>query len=110
MAIVTPGILLVQSDRVLMNDFVAQWHDVRDDGRAALDRVGQSGWLVLGKEVQTFEAELAGHWGLPAAVGCGNGLGAIEIGLRVLGIQPGDKVITTPLTAFATTLAIVRAG
>lgn len=105
------GILPVQpQDRVLLNDFVAQWRDVREDASAALDRVGQSGWLVLGKEVQGFEAELAQVWGLPHAIGCGNGLDAIEIGLRAIGMRPGDKVLTTPLSAFATTLAIVRAG
>ncbi len=97
-------------DRILLNDFVAQWRDVRDDCSAALERVGQSGWLVLGKEVQAFEAELAASWHLPHAVGCGNGLDAIEICLRSLGIAQGDKVLTTPLSAFATSLAIVRAG
>ena len=44
------------------------------------------------------------------AVGCASGLDAIELALRVLGLRPGDKVLTTPLSAFATTLAIVRAG
>ncbi len=44
------------------------------------------------------------------AVGCGNGLDAIEIGLRALGVGTGDEVITTPMTAFASVLAIIRAG
>ncbi len=96
--------------RILLNDFVAQWHETRADALAAVERVGESGWLILGAEVRQLEAELAATWGLPHAVGCGNGLDAIEIGLRALGLQPGDKVLTTPLSAFATTLAIVRAG
>jgi dTDP-4-amino-4,6-dideoxygalactose transaminase len=100
----------VRPDRILLNDFVAQWRDLRADSIAALERVGESGWLILGKEVQAFEAELAAFWGLPYAVGCGNGLDAIEIALRAVGISPGDKVLTTPLSAFATSLAIVRAG
>ncbi len=96
--------------RILLNDFVAQWHDTRAEALAAMERVGESGWLILGEELRQFETELAATWGLPHAVGCGNGLDAIEIGLRALCIEPGDRVLTTPLSAFATTLAIVRAG
>lgn len=98
------------SERILLNDFVSQWREVGADAQAALQRVGESGWLILGREVKAFEAELAAYCQLPYAVGCASGLDAIEIALRVLGLQPGDKVITTPLSAFATTLAIVRAG
>lgn len=95
---------------VLANDFAAQWDEIGEDARAALDRVGRSGWLVLGGEVEAFERELADWWGVEYAVGVANGLDAIEIALRGLGIGPGDRVLTTPLTAFATTLAIIRAG
>ena len=98
------------SERILLNDFVTQWREVGADAQAALQRVGESGWLILGREVKSFEAELAAFCQVPHAVGCASGLDAIEIALRVLGLQPGDKVITTPLSAFATTLAIVRAG
>jgi dTDP-4-amino-4,6-dideoxygalactose transaminase len=95
---------------IMLNDFVAQWQEVRADTLAAVDRVGASGWLILGKEVKEFEAALGSFWGLAHAVGCGNGLDAIEISLRALGLRAGDRVLTTPLSAFATTLAIVRAG
>jgi dTDP-3-amino-3,4,6-trideoxy-alpha-D-glucose transaminase len=98
------------TQRILLNDFVAQWRDVRADAVAALERVGASGWLILGSEVKGFEAELARYWGVPEVVGCASGLDAIEIALRALGLAPGDKVLTTPLSAFATSLAIVRAG
>ena len=77
---------------------------------APWERVGKSGWLVLGREVETFEADLAQHISIGRVVGCGSGLDALEISLRVLGIQPGETVLTTPLSAFATTLAIIRAG
>lgn len=76
----------------------------------AVRRVGASGWYILGEEVAAFEKELAAFWGVAHAVGTGNGLDALEIGLRCLGLKPGDKVLTTPFSAFATTLAIVRAG
>ncbi len=95
---------------VLANDFVAQWADVREDALAAVDRVGRSGWLVLGEEVAAFERELAAWWGAEHAVGVASGLDAIEIALRCAGIGAGDRVLTTPLTAFATTLAVQRAG
>lgn len=95
---------------VLANDFAAQWDDVRDDALAAVDRVGRSGWLVLGAEVESFEREIADWWGVAHAVGVASGLDAIEIALRCAEVGPGDRVLTTPLTAFATTLAILRAG
>lgn len=92
------------------NDFERQWADVRDEALAAVDRVGRSGWLVLGEEVRAFEGELAEWWGVPHAVGVASGLDAIEIGLRAAGVPAGSRVLTTPLTAFATTLAVMRAG
>jgi dTDP-4-amino-4,6-dideoxygalactose transaminase len=104
------GVLDRDSVRVPANDFAAQWEEIAADALAAVDRVGRSGWLVLGREVERFEAELAAWWGIPHAVGVASGLDAIEIALRCTGIGQGDRVLTTPLTAFATTLAILRAG
>jgi len=99
-----------RSRRVLANDFAAQWEEIRADAQAALERVGQSGRLVLGEEVRLFEDRLADWWGVDHAVGVASGLDALEIALRCAGVGPGDRVVTTPLTAFATTLAILRAG
>jgi dTDP-4-amino-4,6-dideoxygalactose transaminase len=96
--------------RVPANDFSRQWQDVREEALEAVDRVGRSGWLILGEEVRAFERELADWWGVPHAVGVASGLDALEIALRSAGVAAGARVITTPLTAFATTLAIVRAG
>lgn len=96
--------------QVAANDFARQWQDISADALDAVDRVGRSGWLILGKEVEAFERELASWWGMPHAVGVASGLDALEIGLRCAGIEPGAKVLTTPLTAFATTLAVLRAG
>lgn len=94
---------------VLLNDFRAQWEFIREDTLKAVDRVGHSGWFILGKEVARFEQQLAAYTDRQYAVGCASGLDAIELGLRILGCE-GKSVITTPLSAFATTLAIVRAG
>ena len=95
---------------ILLNDFQRQWADTRADVLDATERVGASGWYILGKNVESFERALAASFDRAFAVGCASGLDAIEIALRALGLRPGDKVLTTPLSAFATTLAILRAG
>jgi dTDP-3-amino-3,4,6-trideoxy-alpha-D-glucose transaminase len=78
--------------------------------RAAIDRVVASGWYILGPEVEAFEAELAAACGTRHAVGVGNGTDAIALVLRALGIGPGDEVVTTPLSAAFTALAIMMVG
>jgi dTDP-3-amino-3,4,6-trideoxy-alpha-D-glucose transaminase len=95
---------------ILQNDFKRQWQFVEEPVWDAVRRVGASGQYILGKEVEVFESALAGFWGVSHAVGTANGLDAIEIGLRCLDLQPGERVLTTPFSAFATTLAIIRAG
>jgi dTDP-4-amino-4,6-dideoxygalactose transaminase len=81
--------------QIQLNDFTAQWFEHRVRYTAAFERVGASGWLILGREVELFEEQLAKHLGLPYAVGMGNGLDALEIALRCCGVQPGDLVLTT---------------
>ncbi len=93
-----------------MNDFVRQVASMRRDLDEAFARVLDSGWFILGKEVEAFEREMADHAGVAHAVGVGNGMDAIELALRACGIGPGDEVITTTNSAFATALAIIRAG
>ena len=98
------------ADPILLNDFRRQWSMIAEEVLDATRHVGESGWYVLGASVTGFEADLAGFAGRHHAVGVANGLDAIEIALRSLGLKPGQKVLTTPLSAFATTLAIYRAG
>ena len=95
---------------VLLNDFKRQWAEIGPDVLRAVERVGASGWYVLGQEVRRFETDLARHWGVRETIGVASGLDALEIALRAAGLQPGDAVLTTPLSAFATTLAILRVG
>ncbi len=95
---------------VLLNDFKRQWAEIGSDVLRAVEKVGASGWYVLGQEVRRFEIALASHWGVREAIGVASGLDAIEIALRAAGLQPGDAVLTTPLSAFATTLAVLRVG
>lgn len=76
----------------------------------AAARVINGNAYVLGPAVAGFEAEWAQRCGTHECVGVANGLDAIEIILRALEIGPGDEVITTPMTAVATILGIMRAG
>jgi dTDP-3-amino-3,4,6-trideoxy-alpha-D-glucose transaminase len=78
--------------------------------RAAIERVVASGWFVLGPEVEAFEAEFGAASGASHAVGVGTGTDAIALILRALGIGPGDEVITTPLSAAYTALAVLTTG
>jgi len=78
--------------------------------RDAIQRVTDRAWYVLGPEVEAFEREFALASGAAHAVGVGNGTDALAIILRALGIGAGDEVITTPLSAAYTALAIVMAG
>jgi len=80
------------------------------DVRAAIDRVIARGWFVLGPEVEAFEQQFAAASGAAYAVGVGTGTDAIALILRALGIGAGDEVITTPLSAAYSALAIMMAG
>ena len=95
---------------ILLNDFKRQWEDTSEAAIATFAAVGASGWYILGREVECFEQALARYWGLGHAVGVASGLDAIEISLKALGCKAGDRVLTTPLSAFATTLAILKLG
>jgi dTDP-3-amino-3,4,6-trideoxy-alpha-D-glucose transaminase len=78
--------------------------------RRAIDRVIARGWFVLGPEVEGFEQEFAAASGGAEAVGVGTGTDAIALVLRALDIGPGDEVITTPLSAAYTALAVMMVG
>jgi dTDP-3-amino-3,4,6-trideoxy-alpha-D-glucose transaminase len=84
--------------------------DDRPDVEAAIRRVLNRGWFVLGPEVEAFEAEFAAASGAARAVGVNTGTDALMLILRALDIGPGDEVITTPLTAAYTALAIRMTG
>jgi dTDP-4-amino-4,6-dideoxygalactose transaminase len=80
------------------------------DVRAAIDRVIASGWFVLGPEVEAFESEFAAAAGAACAVGVASGTDAIALTLRALDIGPGDEVITTPVSAAYSAVAVMMAG
>ena len=82
----------------------------RADFHAAFDRVLESGWLVLGKEVEAFEQEFASYCGVDHCIGVGNGLEALHLVLRAWDIGQGDEVIVPSNTYIATWLAVSYAG
>jgi len=77
---------------------------------AALRRVAESGWYVLGPEVEAFEKEFAAYLGVSHAVGVASGTDALELALRGCGVGPGQAVFTVSHTAVATVVAIERCG
>ena len=76
----------------------------------AIRRVVQRGWFILGPEVEGFESEFAAASGAAHAVSVGTGTDALALTMRAMGIGPGDEVITSPLSAAFSALAIVMAG
>ncbi len=91
-------------------DFAAHLAPIRGEIDAAIGRVLDSGRFVLGPEGEAFERELAAAVGAPQAVAVGNGTDAIHLALLALGVGPGDEVVTSPLTAAFTALAVIATG
>lgn len=91
-------------------DVAAATAELRAEIDQAIARAVGSGWYIGGAEVAAFEAEWAAYCGAGHAVGVGNGLDALELTLRALGIGPGDEVITAANGFIATVLAITATG
>ena len=96
--------------KVPVLDLRAEHASVRSELEAAVARVLDSGQFVLGPEVEAFEEEAAEYLGARFAVGLNSGTDALVIGLRALGIGPGDEVITSAFSFFATSEAIQLVG
>ncbi|MBU0620438.1 MAG: DegT/DnrJ/EryC1/StrS family aminotransferase [Gammaproteobacteria bacterium] len=91
-------------------DLKAPHEELRVELREAFDRVLDSGWYVLGEEVEQFEREFADYCGAAHCVGVGNGLDALHMIVRACGIGEGDEVIVPSNTYIATWLAVSHAG
>lgn len=91
-------------------DLGATYAELQTELDAAWRRVMESGWYILGKEVDAFEAEFAAYCGVGHCVGVANGLDALHLVLRAWDIGPGDEVIVPSNTYIATWLAVTYAG
>ena len=91
-------------------DLGASYRELQTEIDAAIHRVLDSGWYILGPEVQAFEAEWADYCGATHAVGLANGLDALILALRALDVGPGDEVIVPSNTYIATWLAVSAVG
>ena len=83
---------------------------IREPLDAAYHRVVDSGWYVMGPELEAFEAEMAQYCEVKHCLGVGNGLEALHLLLRAYGIGPGDEVIVPSNTFIATWLAVTECG
>ncbi|HEY6805793.1 MAG TPA: DegT/DnrJ/EryC1/StrS family aminotransferase [Pyrinomonadaceae bacterium] len=88
----------------------AQYVSLRDEVRAVVDQVFESQHFVLGSHGRALEKAIAEYSQTKYAVGCASGSDALLLALMALDIEPGDEVITTPFTFFATGAAIARLG
>jgi len=91
-------------------DLKRQYTALRKEIEPAVLTVMDSCGYVGGKSVEDFEYKLAGYLGTNHAVACGNGTDALILALRACGVRPGDEVITTPFTFFATAEAVAAIG
>lgn len=96
--------------RIEFNDLKPQHRDLRSEIDAAVGQVLEDGWFVLGKQGEAFEREFADYCGVAHCVGVGSGTEAIHLALLACGVQPGDDVLTSSLTAVPTASAITFAG
>lgn len=95
---------------VALLDLKRQFAQVESDVRVQIDRVLREQSFILGPIVQEFEAAVAQYAGVKHAVGLASGTDALLLALRALDLRPGDEVITTPFTFFATAGTIHNAG
>jgi len=91
-------------------DLKRQYASIKGEVDAAVARVLEGGWYILGEQVAAFESEFASRCGVAHAVGVGSGTAALHLALAACGVGPGDEVITVSHTATATVAAIELAG
>lgn len=97
-------------NRIPLLDLKAQYETIRDEVSQAILKVLEEGAYILGPEVKALEKEVAEYCGVKHAIGVANGTDALLLALDAQGIGPGDEVITTPFTFFATTEVVSQLG
>jgi len=96
--------------KVPLLDLQAQYATIRDEVRVAIDRVCDSQHFILGPEVSAFEHEIAAACDARFAIGVSSGTDALLLALMAVGVGPGDEVITSAYSFFATAGTIARLG
>src|SRR5215213_10124834 len=91
-------------------DMKSPYRELKDELDTAYHRVMESGWYILGEEVEAFEQEFAAYCKVKHSISVGNGLEALHLILRAYGIGEGDEVIVPSNTYIATWLAVSYAG
>ena len=102
--------VLSPSQPVQMLDFARQFAGIRQEILDAIEKVCDSQRFILGPQVTSFEKAAAVACSVPHAIGCASGTDAIWLAMAAANIGPGDAVITTPFSFFATVSAILRCG
>jgi len=93
-----------------MLDLKRQYASIKDDVAAAVERVLTTQYFIGGPELDAFERESAAYLGVRASLGCASGTDALWLALAAAGVQPGDRVITSAFTFFASASSITRCG
>lgn len=97
-------------DRIPSFDLSRNYRRVKEEISVALDKVLESQHFILGPEVESFEREMASYLEVPYTISCASGTDALILAMTALDLKPGDEVITTPFTFFATASCITRTG
>ncbi len=102
--------MTIQPVKVPILDLKPAYEELQAELDAAYRRVMESGWVLLGKELEAFESEYAANVGAQQCVGVANGLEAMQMVLMAIGVGPGDEVIVPSHGYIATWLAVTHAG
>ncbi|MBV6457694.1 MAG: dTDP-3-amino-3,4,6-trideoxy-alpha-D-glucose transaminase [Fimbriimonadaceae bacterium] len=97
---------IAEPTKIPLLDTRPEIDSIWDELQAAIESVVKGGQFIMGPNVKAFEQEVADYFGVKHAIGLNSGTDALILGVHALGIQPGDEIITTPFTFFATTEAI----
>ena len=98
------------AEKIPLLDLQPEIQSIKGELMAAIERVIDSGAFIMGPDVKAFEDECAAYLGVKHAVGVNSGTDALVLGIRAMGIGPGDEVITTPFTFFATGECVSHVG